>query len=258
MLLPLLLMLCITRILALDRNENFKKLVLSHLHEKSILREVTINFSNFNFNAGHKFMTVGLEASGHHLIEMLSIEGYPSPGRQWSFSSNAFERKNRDTNQRSFAADSLDAWKFSKYLLTLREPLSHFTSFLHRNWGVRKAETLTTHYDAWISSATQMQIFIHSLVAIGKPMMVFPYDDIYPNKRLYASALAQFLNMNETQLEGWTGKIRPPKTYDILGKLKIMNWGRWETNSSNRTYHNFAKTFHQAIKSKSLYDIYLI
>ena len=169
----------------------FQQAVLQNLHNASLLRQEVLNFYRFNFTE-QRFLTIGLEASGHQLFETLPIKGYENPGVQASFSANGFE-KNRNTNQRNMAVNGLRMWYYPKYLVLIRNPLQHFESFLHRTWV--QIRSLSLVYDSWISSATQMQILVHSLIAY-KPMMVVPYEDLCINPSTYKTALAHFLDIH--------------------------------------------------------------
>ena len=232
----------------------FQQAVLQNLHNASLLRQEVLNFYRFNFKE-QRFLTIGLEASGHQLFETLPIKGYENPGGQASFSANGFERKNRNTNQRNMAVNGLWMWYYPKYLVLIRNPLQHFESFLHRTWR-SKYESLSLVYDSWISSATQMQIFVHSLIAYRKPMMVVPYEDLCINPSTYKTALAHFLDihMKKEDLEIWMSQIRIPKTYNIENKLNDSTWGRW--SGGGQTYSDFVRVFYTAFRSTNLYDVF--
>ena len=232
----------------------FQQAVLQNLHNASLLRQEVLNFYRFNFKE-QRFLTIGLEASGHQLFETLPIKGYENPGGQASFSANGFERKNRNTNQRNMAVNGLWMWYYPKYLVLIRNPLQHFVSFLHRTWR-SKYESLSLVYDSWISSATQMQILVHSLIAYRKPMMVVPYEDLCINPSTYKTALAHFLDihMKKEDLEIWMSQIRIPKTYNIENKLNDSTWGRW--SGGGQTYSDFVRVFYTAFRSTNLYDVF--
>jgi len=232
----------------------FQQAVLQNLHNASLLRQEVLNFYRFNFKE-QRFLTIGLEASGHQLFETLPIKGYENPGGQASFSANGFERKNRNTNQRNMAVNGLRMWYYPKYLVLIRNPLQHFESFLHRYWR-SKYESLSLVYDSWISSATQMQILVHSLIAYRKPMMVVPYEDLCINPSTYKTALAHFLDihMKKEDLEIWMSQIRIPKTYNIENKLNDSTWGRW--SGGGQTHSDFVRVFYTAFRSTNLYDVF--
>ena len=48
----------------------FQQAVLQNLHNASLLRQEVLNFYRFNFTE-QRFLTIGLEASGHQLFETL-------------------------------------------------------------------------------------------------------------------------------------------------------------------------------------------
>ena len=246
--------------------------VRRELHVDSQLQSVIPLFTNQTFQRDI-FLTVGLEAAGHRLFKTLPLNTtscaenecrYHSdlcrmkeslcrhqPGDQQSFSANAHERHHRDSNQYSTAQAYVWPWYFPKYLIVLRRALPHFVSFLHRYWN-EAIERLDTHYDAWITSATQMQIFVHSLIAAKKPIFVVPYDHFCENTRVYHQPLSFFLSVPANHLTNWFATVRRPIAYNIHQKLRASDWGRWNS-SLDKSFRTFEHRFDRALSRTELY-----
>lgn len=222
------------------------------LHSNSTLRRSVQMFEDNHFPLKTDFLTVGLEASGHHLVEMLPSDvtqnSQKRPGLQYSFPMFSCQRKNKDSNQCSIALQSIQAWKYPKYLILLRNPYMQFSSNLYRFWNTR-THSLTEMYDAWISSASQLQIFINSLVVMQLPIMVVSYENLCEQPQEHMTAFAHFLGVETHMIRRWINKIRKPKLYDIRNKLLLGSWGRW--NVSDRGLEHLKYTFLKAFYSEN-------
>ena len=232
------------------------------LHEKSLLINNVKSFESVNFSFGI-FFTVGLEAAGHHLIQTMPMRVIncsaktkkygcnKRPGNQLSFSYNGYDRKNKDRNQHNIAIDSLNGWRYMKYLILLRKPYPQFESYTHRYWNINDT-TLSHHYDSWISAASQMQIFVHSLVANRHKCMIVSYDHLCTHSHLYHRPFSHFLHISYHILDNWFRKIRKPIHYDNSFKLTHGNWGRWKKQN------NFRDAFHSAFKKTTLFSVFTL
>lgn len=203
---------------------------LRYLHKDSDLRAVVAKGFESPFKqADTQFLTVGLESSGHHLIESLSKvlpQSRRNTGGQKSFPQNNCKRKHLDAAECSPAL-TMNHWKEKKYLVILRSPLPQFKSVLSRFWGT--SPTLSEMYDMWLSAASQMHIFVTGLIALDKPLFVVVYENLLNNPAAHVDVFTTFLNCNRSAIETWVGSFHAPsKKTDTERVLKMHSWGRWK------------------------------
>lgn len=206
---------------------------LSCLHKHSDLRAVVAEGFNASKYVDLKFLTVGLESSGHHLVESLSsvLPGTHNIGGQESFPQNNCKRLNLDSAECNPAL-TMRHWKENKYLVILRSPLPQFKSVLSRFWHYGNI-VLSEMYDMWLSAASQMHIFVTGLIAMDKPIFVVVYENLLNNPAAHVDVFTTFLGCNRSAIETWVESFHAPTKKTDVGKiLRKHAWGRWEKPKS--------------------------
>ena len=225
------------------------------LHVSSLLRKVVDDFPTVRFPRQSEFPSVGLAASGHHLIMKLPplVAFSQPPGWAKSFPSGGYQEFCADLHQVSMAIKSdTSAWEHPKYLILVRDPLLQFKSTIRRYWKVRSVP-LPHMYDNWISAASQMQIFVNSLLAQNAPMMVLSYELLTAHPNLHKAPLAHFLGVSPAVLDTWIESIHPIQIWsmeDVEGFKECQwDWGRWRNRSC--TDESLSRAFNDAFYSKN-------
>lgn len=235
------------------------------LHNQSSLHSVLNRFPCEHFEPLSAFYLIGLEASGHHMFYTLHPDAYAgSRIAGLSYPSNAYQRTHPNWNQLSDAikADAeAEAWHMPKYIILLRDPLLQFKSWMRRYW--RQSDSISLMYDRWISAASQMQIFVNSLVAMRAPLMVVHYELLAEEPRTFTAAFARFLG-TEVGLNEWLSQIHPPERYAIEDVSFFVDcaWdqGRWKLDACNELSFDeaFEKAFYESIISDPYFRQYAL
>jgi hypothetical protein len=219
------------------------------LHPRSLLRNHVADFSSQCFPAKSSFFAVGMEASGHHLLMTVPKDVYLGKGAQaLSFPECGCQRAVPDANQCSIALKmGTEAWTFPKYLILIRDPTNQFLSILRRYWDPSQF-SLTAMYDMWISAASQMQIFINSLIAQKVPLMVLSYEVLTDHPSAHKKPLNHFFGVDSAAMDRWIDKIRKADTYDLSDVPGFSecawSWGRWKKDEC--THDNVEIAFEYA------------
>ena len=233
--------------------EDYMNATFDALHPRSLLRGQIDTFPIQCFPVKSSFFAVGMEASGHHLMMKVPKDMYVGKGAQaLSFPECGCQRAVPDANQCNFALKiDTKAWTFPKYLILLRDPKNQFLSTLQRYWDPKQF-SLSTMYDMWISAASQMQIFINSLIAQKAKIMVVSYEILTNRPEAHKKPFHYFFGVSSStakkKMDEWSEQIRTAGKYDlndISGFSECdWSWGRWRKRDC--TQENIEAAFESA------------
>lgn len=210
------------------------------------------------------FFIVGLEGSGHHLINSLGDEiAGPGAGGRWSFPGGS-KNSWRDTGEPGGNPRRVNPYK--NYLILTRDPVDSLSSALNRFWHYSRSriDTLDTELGQLRLSLHAMNDFISRIPCERR--FYLPYEFLVKEPHKSKHILAHFLGVNvthplfdqwvRTKLRSSASTVQWPGPYGVpchahwpyLAK-KLVDfedaWPRgWFTNASDSMRNFRAKLTH--------------